>query len=121
MRFILDTNMVIYLQKGVLAEPLPLGDYAISIITEIELLSYHALSTEQRGWLKRFVQDIEVVELNQRIKDKTIYLRKEFRLKIPDAIIASTAMISEAILLSNDRDLLRTEKLNCRSVPILNG
>ncbi len=38
MNLVLDTNTVIYLQKGMLAEPLPLGHYLISVITQIELL-----------------------------------------------------------------------------------
>ena len=42
-RAILDTNAVIYLQKGWLAEPLPPGEYLISVITEIELLSFASL------------------------------------------------------------------------------
>jgi len=40
MRFLLDKNVVIYLQKGVLNESLPPAFYSISIITEMELLSY---------------------------------------------------------------------------------
>lgn len=35
----LDTNVVIYLQKGVLLEPLPVSPYAMSVITEMELRS----------------------------------------------------------------------------------
>jgi len=38
MRFLLDTNVVIYLQKGDLNESLPPAFYSISIITEMELL-----------------------------------------------------------------------------------
>ena len=48
MKAVLDTNAVIYLQKGMLAEPLPRGHYFISVITEMELLSFHGLSKEQR-------------------------------------------------------------------------
>jgi predicted nucleic acid-binding protein len=46
-RALLDTNAVIYLQKGMLAKPLPRGSYFISVITEMELLSFHGLSNEQ--------------------------------------------------------------------------
>lgn len=42
-RFLLDTNAVIYLQKELLAEPLPTAEYFISVITEMELLSFAVL------------------------------------------------------------------------------
>lgn len=34
--YVLDTNAVIYLQQGALADPLPEGRYYLSVITEIE-------------------------------------------------------------------------------------
>lgn len=46
---VLDTNAVIYLQKGLLAEILPEGEYAISVITGMELLSFPGLTDRQRA------------------------------------------------------------------------
>ncbi len=40
MRRVLDTNVALYLLGGRLAEHLPEGEYSISVITEMELLSY---------------------------------------------------------------------------------
>jgi len=53
LNYVLDTNVVIYAEKGVLAEPLPLGQYFLSIITEIELLSFPDLTTEQEDAIAR--------------------------------------------------------------------
>lgn len=44
MRFLLDTNVVIYLLGGRLQHALPQGVHGVSIISEIELLSHPALS-----------------------------------------------------------------------------
>ncbi len=44
--FLLDTNIVLYFLGGPLVNPLPSGQYFISVITEIELLSYPSLSLE---------------------------------------------------------------------------
>jgi len=60
MKAILDTNVVIYLQKGLLATNLPRGEYCISIITEMELLSFAGLDESQRAWLHRFIAELEV-------------------------------------------------------------
>ena len=47
----LDTNAVIYLVNGRLAFPLPDGQYRVSIVTEIELLSFSDLSAAPKNLL----------------------------------------------------------------------
>ncbi|MCX7097544.1 MAG: type II toxin-antitoxin system VapC family toxin [Methylococcales bacterium] len=119
MKYVLDTNIVIYLQKGVLVEPLPIAEYGISIITEMELRSYPALTIQQRHWLMSFINDIHVFELNNAIKEKTIELRQHYRLKLPDAIVCATAMASQAILLSNDKGLQHIDGLRCQLLAVV--
>lgn len=43
-RFVLDTNIVLYLLGGRLAHPLPDGTYFLSVMSELELLAYPDLS-----------------------------------------------------------------------------
>lgn len=51
MRYLLDTNALIYLQDGKLAETLHVGQYAYSIISEIELLSWPEIQhQEELDW-----------------------------------------------------------------------
>jgi len=45
-----------------------------------------------------------MVELDRSIMDQAILLRREFRLKIPDAIIAATALFLNVPLLTADSD-----------------
>jgi hypothetical protein len=47
-RFVLDTNAVLYLLDGRLAQPLPAGDYFISVISELELLAYPNITEEEK-------------------------------------------------------------------------
>ncbi len=105
MRALLDTNAVIYLQKGMLAKPLPRGCYFISVITEMELLSFHGLSNEQERWLRRFIDAVGLIDINRNIKNRAIELRKNYRLKLPDAIIAASAIENELELVTLDKDL----------------
>ncbi len=58
LNFILDTNAVIYLQKGLLDEKLPYGCIAISMISEIELRGFPGLVTDQETGLLRFLDNI---------------------------------------------------------------
>ncbi|WP_184544848.1 PIN domain-containing protein [Mucilaginibacter sp. FT3.2] len=54
--------------------------------------------------LKSFISDSIVFELENNVKAQTVEIRKSFNLKLPDAIIAATAITSKLILISNDRD-----------------
>ena len=116
MRFVLDTNVVIYLQKGDLNESLPPAFYSISIITEMELLSYPMLSDEDINWLHRFIGAVEVIGLTKEVKELAIELRRSHRLRLPDAIVAASALVYDAVLLSNDQQLSRVSGLKLQSV-----
>ena len=118
MRFVLDTNAVIYLQRGQIAEPLPVGESSISVITEMELLSFAGLSEEQGAWLRRFIDAIAIVELDGDVKQRAIELRRDVRLKLPDAIIVASALARDADLVSNDGQLARVPGLRLRSLPL---
>lgn len=119
MKAVLDTNMVIYLQKGLLAEKLPIGEYFISAITEMELLSFGGLSDLQRQWLQRFIDAIEVIEINNEVKKVTIDLRCKYHLKLPDAIVAASAINKDAILFSNDKKLQNISELRIKFIALL--
>jgi predicted nucleic acid-binding protein len=47
-----------------------------------------------------------------------ITLRKQHRLKLPDAIVAATAQSLNALLLSNDTKLSNITSLNTQSLPM---
>lgn len=105
MTILLDTNIVIYLQKGMLLDSLPIAQYAISVITEMELRSYPAITESQEQSLNSLINDIQVIGLTDAIKEQAIKLRKEHLLKLPDAVICATAITEQAVLLTNDKRL----------------
>jgi len=114
LKWIIDTNVALYFLGGQLAEPLPEGEYAISVITEMELLSYPELDTESERNVRAFISRIERIGLSDEIIHSTIDLRRRYGLKLPDAIIASTAYVSAARLLTNDTKLLRVKEITCQ-------
>lgn len=78
---------------------------AISVITEIELLCWRSHSQKDLKILQSFIQHAWVFDLNDAVKKKTILLRRNHQLKLPDAMIAATAMVHGLTLLSfNDKD-----------------
>ncbi len=108
MSIVLDTNAVLYFLGGRLREPLPQTHCYISIITEIELLSYPLLNSESEAEIHDFLADVTVIELSQEIKQATINLRRQYRFKLPDAVIVATARHLDAQLLTNDIKLSKT-------------
>jgi predicted nucleic acid-binding protein len=105
-----DTNSVIYYlqqQFSPSAEKfidtlLTKSHPSISAITEIELLCWKAATEKDLLVLQNFIQDIVVFELDRPIKLKAADLRKLTRLKLPDAIIAATALVFDLTLLTRN-------------------
>ncbi|MEQ8971590.1 MAG: type II toxin-antitoxin system VapC family toxin [Coleofasciculus sp. C1-SOL-03] len=116
---LLDTNVVLYFLGGRLTNPLPSGQYFVSVITEIELLSYPSLSSDEEVQIRDFLAKIIVVELESSIKDLAITFRKQYRLRLPDAIIAATAQVLKATLFTNDVRLVNLVEIKTQSVQIV--
>jgi predicted nucleic acid-binding protein len=65
----------------------------ISAITEIELLCWKTTTEKDLEVLHSFINDTLVIELERPIKLKTADIRKQHKIKLPDAIIAATALV----------------------------
>lgn len=117
--FLMDTNIVLYFLGGRLANPLPEGQYFSSVITEIELLSYPNLGSDEEAKIREFLTQVVVVGLSEDIKELTISFRKKYRLKLPDAIITATANSLKATLLTNDAGLMNLVEVNVQSMEVV--
>jgi predicted nucleic acid-binding protein len=117
-RYLLDTNVALYFLGGRLLNPLPTGEFYVSIISEMELLSYPSLSVDESLRIQEFLDQVILVGLDDDVKQMTISLRKKYRLKLPDAIICATASLNGAILLSNDAQLARVTEISVQTVEI---
>jgi hypothetical protein len=112
-RYLLDTNAVVSLLRGggALQKRLQSAEWVgISILTYIEFLAFPNLSENDRGIFQRFSDTIEVVGLDQTERaliDRVISLRSQHRIKLPDAIIAATAIERGATLITDDQKLLK--------------
>ena len=109
--YLIDTNVSI----GYFGEKMPvvgldfidtvinLSVPQISIITTIELLGFNSNSKEIE-LLKIFIENSVVFELSKEIVDATILIRKQKKIKIPDAIIAATALVFDLTLLTRNTE-----------------
>jgi predicted nucleic acid-binding protein len=113
--FLLDTNTVIYLHNGSLPtatmtflNTLLKIECNISVISKIELLGWQTPVYADYVTLARFVAQADVLPLTDAIVNKTIFFKKDYKVKLPDAIIAATAVEHHLTLISrNDKDFQR--------------
>ncbi len=110
MRYLWDTNVAIYfLQEQFIPKAAAVIDAVlkdsgpvISVITEIELMCWKSAEEKDVIILKRFIADAAVLELESEVKIKTAEIRKTHRIKLPDAIIAATAITHSLTLVTNN-------------------
>lgn len=104
-RYLMDSNTLIEFQ----AKKLPANGHAfvshaideefnISVINRIEVLGYSSVTQETND----FVTLANVFELDKKITDKTIELRKQHKINLPDAIIAATTLVNGLELVSHN-------------------
>ncbi len=113
--FLLDTNVVIGLLKShppavALVEQagMTLERAAISQITRMELLGYPQLTDAEDVAIRNLLAACRVLMIDERIEAEAIRLRRGGALKLPDAIVAATARITEARLLTLDQRLVQS-------------
>ena len=87
------------------------SNFSVSIISKIEVLGFNTLDYEMEQ-LESFIQLSSIVYIDEAVADKTIEIRRMKRIKLPDAIIAATALVQNCILLShNTTDFNKIEGL----------
>jgi hypothetical protein len=115
-----DTNAIIFFLQDLLPESSKLSllkelnrrDQYYSIITEIELLSWKKLTEKEKLVISDFLSHFKKIELSEDVKDETIRIRKKLNIKIPDAIIAASALVQgQELLTHNQKDFEKVKGL----------
>ena len=105
---LIDTNVISRYFNDNLEEDLILlletSNFKISVITRIELLAWEKYNQAQIDIINNFISNCEVIALDEKIILKTIEIRKKYKIKLPDAIIAASAIVFGATLISLDSD-----------------
>jgi len=83
----------------------------LSVITKIEALSWRNADIAKENIVRLFVDFSNVIALSDMIVDECISIRRNRRMKTPDAIIAATAIVNDFTLLTSDADFNRVPNL----------
>ncbi|EMB42348.1 MULTISPECIES: type II toxin-antitoxin system VapC family toxin [Treponema] len=111
--FLADTNALIYLLAGnTCMKPYISKKIGFSIISEMELLSFSGISHQEQNNIKAFLSECSELQLTKEVKEKTIEIRKHYKTKLPDAIIAATAIVNKIPLITADKAFEQIEELN---------
>ncbi len=121
-RYFLDTNCIINLLNGSsdnLIEVFKKAEWiGTSIISVLEYLSFANISNEDKKIFTSFISRIDVVDLNHKnvkLISKIIKIRQNSKIKLPDAIIVASAIDSNSLLMTRDKELLNLNYENIKS------
>ena len=88
-----DTNILIDHLNGITKATREITrskDAAISVITWIEVMT-GAASTEEEAILRAFLSHFQCLEITREVAERAAVIRRQKRIKMPDAIILGTA------------------------------
>lgn len=99
---VFDTNAVIAVAGGTLSQQ-PDITVVISIVTRLELLCWPDLTDFDRSEVRNMVDSLPTIQITEEIENHVVAIRTSKLLKLPDAIIAATALHLGVPLVSRDR------------------
>jgi predicted nucleic acid-binding protein len=117
--FLIDTDILIYYLNGqipdradrIVSEAFE-KSFNISVISKIELLGWHKFTKAQYNKAELLISAANIYPLDNLIVDDTIAIKRKLRIRIPDAIIASTCLINNLTLMTgNEKDFVSIEGL----------
>ncbi len=116
---VIDTNMLIYYLNQQLPEAVKvkfdnsiLATSTISIITRIEVLGWQGHTEQSMLAARTLLSLCEEISLNKTIADCCIQLRQRYKIKLPDAVIAATALVkNQKLMTRNSDDFINIEGL----------
>jgi predicted nucleic acid-binding protein len=121
--FLLDTNAVLDFLKGeekittIFQTEMKDKPRFVSEITRMELLGYPDISPDEEAIIKQFLSLVEILPCDEIVVNRVIQLRRmNKKLKLPDAIIAATAIEHQLTLVSRDKVF----NLSLPQLPLIN-
>ena len=81
------------------------------MITELELIGYPDISVKELQQIRKFIEDCTIAEINEEIKNIYSGIRKKYRVKLGDAVVAATAIYLNLPVISADKSFNKISEL----------
>jgi len=112
--YLIDTNILVYILQGN-----PKVRYfaqeeflAVSCVTEMETLGKYQIFEEEKEIVEELLGECNIIDITYKIKQIAIKLRQNYRIKLPDAIIAATAIQQNLTLVTADKGFSKISELD---------
>jgi predicted nucleic acid-binding protein len=108
LKALFDSNILIDFLRDVPAATAELKRHAresksISLVTWIEVMA--GATTANESETRRFLEEFIVLSIDEDVAERSVLIRRERRMKLPDAIIWATAQVHGRLLVTrNTRD-----------------
>lgn len=98
---LINTNIALYLLKGdqELGTALQSSETFISFVTELELLGFKEITSQEENHIELFLIECITLDVNQGIKNIAIDLRRRYAIKLPDTLVAVCWMYKSRLLI----------------------
>ena len=110
--YLLDTNFTLGLLQSspdtlalINARQIESHQCAYSAITRMELLGFPGITRAEESLIQEKLAHLTYLPITLAVEDGAIRLRRTYKVKLPDAIIASSALVAGVELLTYDRQL----------------
>ena len=111
-KYLLDTNIIIGMYERSPAiislfenKRAAINECAYSSVTRMELLGFLSITKDEINIISALLSQMTQFSIDRVIEDKTIALKQQHRIKLPDAIIIATALHHNTELLTLDKKL----------------
>jgi predicted nucleic acid-binding protein len=113
-KLFIDTNIALYLLAGdkTLAKLLNEKNLYLSFVTQLELLGFKGITKKEEKAIRDFIDQCTVIDINNRIKEQVIELRKNYQVKLPDCIIMASSIYLDVPMITADTDFKKVEELD---------
>lgn len=119
-----DTNVILYYLKGEDDVAAHIEDIYrrgvpvyVSAITEAELFGFSSLTEKEAERIDMFLKTVSIVPMDSHIARISGTLRRTYGIKIPDSVIAATALFTgSTILTRNVKDFKKVDHLNVQDI-----
>ena len=111
---LIDSNVIIYLSKREMSLSFldQFDDISISVITYMEILGFPFPDQEEEKYIRDLISIFNIIFIDRKISDIVVDIRKTKRIKLPDGIIAATAISRD--LQFETRNVADFENINIR-------
>jgi toxin FitB len=104
---LLDSNIIIYSYQPQFSYLKPLvldAQNAVSAISQLEILGFHGISINEETYCGYVFKILQTFPIDNSVLTKAIELRKSYKMKLGDSIIAATALMTNSEIYTRNLD-----------------